>query len=174
MSKLWRGRDDAGKQIPSPPGSSLRLELHFRNGGPSISGMNHTALEDKLGYRFNNPDLLVQALTHPSTDSKPETRRAYERLEFLGDAILQLAVTQYLYHHMPQSPEGELTQLRARTVSRANLGKYGFILGLDKHIALGKGKNGPADGAKIPSSPTHLNPSSEPCPWIPTMKRPRL
>ena len=52
--------------------------------------MNHTALEDKLGYRFNNPDLLVQALTHPSTDSKPETRRAYERLEFLGDAILQL------------------------------------------------------------------------------------
>lgn len=140
MSKLWRGRDDAGKQIPSPPGSSLRLELHFRNGGPSISGMNHTALEDKLGYRFNNPDLLVQALTHPSTDSKPETRRAYERLEFLGDAILQLAVTQYLYHHMPQSPEGELTQLRARTVSRANLGKYGFILGLDKHIALGKGE----------------------------------
>ncbi len=80
--------------------------------------------------------------------------------EFLGDAILQLAVTQYLYHHMPQSPEGELTQLRARTVSRANLGKYGFILGLDKHIALGKGKNGPADGAKIPSSPIHLNPSS--------------
>ncbi len=112
--------------------------------------MNHTALEDKLGYRFNNPDLLVQALTHPSTDSKPETRRAYERLEFLGDAILQLAVTQYLYHHMPQSPEGELTQLRARTVSRANLGKYGFILGLDKHIALGKGENGPADGAKNP------------------------
>ena len=140
MSKLWSGRDDAGKQIPSPPGSSLRLELHFRNGGPSISGMNHTALEDKLGYRFNNPDLLVQAVTHPSTDSKPETRRAYERLEFLGDAILQLAVTQYLYHHMPQSPEGELTQLRARTVSRANLGKYGFILGLDKHIALGKGE----------------------------------
>ena len=91
MSKLWSGRDDAGKQILSPPGSSLRLELHFRNGGPSISGMNHTALEDKLGYRFNNPDLLVQALTHPSTDSKPETRRAYERLEFLGDAILQLA-----------------------------------------------------------------------------------
>lgn len=57
-----------------------------------------------------------------------------------GDAILQLAVTQYLYRHMPQSPEGELTQLRARTVSRANLGKYGFILGLDKYIALGKGE----------------------------------
>lgn len=112
------------------------MELHFRNGGPSISGMNHTALEDKLGYRFNNPDLLVQALTHPSTDSKPETRRAYERLEFLGDAILQLAVTQYLYHHMPQSPEGELTQLRARTVSRANLGKYGFMLGADEFSKL--------------------------------------
>ena len=46
------------------------LELHFRIGGPSISGMNYTALEDKLGYRFKNPDLLVQALTHPSTDSQ--------------------------------------------------------------------------------------------------------
>lgn len=174
MSKLWRGRDDAGKQIPSPPGSSLRLELHFRNGGPSISGMNHTALEDKLGYRFNNPDLLVQALTHPSTDSKPETRRAYERLEFLGDAILQLAVTQYLYHHMPQSPEGELTQLRARTSAAPIWANTALSWGWINTLPWEKGKNGPADGAKIPSSPTHLNPSSEPCPWIPTMKRPRL
>ena len=102
--------------------------------------MNYAALEDKLGYRFKNPDLLRQALTHPSTDSRPETRLTYERLEFLGDAILQLAVTQYLYLHLPQAPEGVLTQLRARTVSRANLGKYGFILELDKYITLGKGE----------------------------------
>ncbi len=102
--------------------------------------MNYAALEERLGYRFKNPELLRQALTHPSTDSKPQTRRTYERLEFLGDAILQLAVTQYLYHHMPKSPEGELTQLRARTVSRANLGKYGFILGLNEFIILGKGE----------------------------------
>lgn len=68
--------------------------------------MNYAALEDKLGYRFKNPDLLRQALTHPSTDSRPETRLTYERLEFLGDAILQLAVTQYLYLHLPQAPEG--------------------------------------------------------------------
>ena len=128
------------KRRPLPAGNTLRLELHFRDGGPSIPGRNHTALEDKLGYRFKNPDLLRQALTHPSTDSKPETRRTYERLEFLGDAILQLAVTQYLYRHMPQAPEGVLTQLRARTVSRANLGKYGIILELDKYITLGKGE----------------------------------
>lgn len=102
--------------------------------------MDYTVLEEKLGYRFYNADLLTQALTHPSADSKQETRLTYERLEFLGDAILQLAVTQYLYRHMPQSPEGELTQLRARIVSRANLGKYGFILGLDQYIALGKGE----------------------------------
>ncbi len=102
--------------------------------------MNYAELEQRLGYRFNNPELLRQALTHPSADSRPETRRTYERLEFLGDAILQLAVTQYLYHHMPKSPEGELTQLRARTVSRANLGKYGFILGLENFIILGKGE----------------------------------
>ncbi len=102
--------------------------------------MNYAALEERLGYRFQNPELLRQALTHPSADSKPQTRRTYERLEFLGDAILQLAVTQYLYHHMPKSPEGELTQLRARTVSRANLGKYGFILGLNDFIILGRGE----------------------------------
>ncbi|MEI3559583.1 MAG: hypothetical protein V8Q21_10560 [Akkermansia muciniphila] len=52
--------------------------------------MNYTALEDKLGYRFKNPDLLVQALTHPSTDSKPETRRTYERLEFLETPFYSL------------------------------------------------------------------------------------
>lgn len=102
--------------------------------------MDYTALEEKLGYHFHHSKLLKQALTHPSADSKPETRRTYERLEYLGDAILQLAVTQYLYNRMPQSPEGELTQLRARIVSRANLGKYGFILGLDRFIALGKGE----------------------------------
>ncbi len=102
--------------------------------------MNYAALEERLGYRFQNPELLRQALTHPSADSKPQTRRTYERLEFLGDAILQLAVTQYLYHHMPKSTEGELTQLRARTVSRANLGKYGFILGLNDFIILGRGE----------------------------------
>lgn len=140
MSKLRRGPDDARTQTRLQSRHISRLELLFRPGGPSISGMDYAALEDKLGYRFKNSNLLRQALTHPSTDSKPETRRTYERLEFLGDAILQLAVTQYLYHHMPQSPEGELTQLRARTVSRANLGKYGFILELDKYITLGKGE----------------------------------
>lgn len=102
--------------------------------------MNYAALEEKLGYRFHNQDLLRQALTHPSADSKPETRLTYERLEFLGDAILQLAVTQYLYLHMPLSPEGVLTQLRARIVSRSNLGKYGFILELGNYITLGKGE----------------------------------
>ena len=99
-------------------------------------------LEAVIGYRFRNISLLQNALTHSSYANERwhNSLLSNERLEFLGDAILQLAVTQYLYRHMPQSPEGELTQLRARTVSRANLGKYGFILGLDKYIALGKGE----------------------------------
>jgi ribonuclease-3 len=102
--------------------------------------MNHEELEQTLGYHFSNPVLLEQALTHPSTDSSQAPRLTYERLEFLGDAILQLAVTQFLYEHLPHSSEGELTQLRARVVSRANLGKYGFLLHLDRYIRLGKGE----------------------------------
>lgn len=105
--------------------------------------MNYAALEDKLGYRFKNPDLLRQALTHPSTDSRPETRLTYERLEFLGDAILQLAVTQYLYLHLPQAPEGVLTQLRARTVSPRQSGQIRIHPGTGQihHPGQGRGKS---------------------------------
>ncbi|MFR2947766.1 MAG: hypothetical protein ACLTNK_00205 [Akkermansia muciniphila] len=108
--------------------------------------MNHTALEDKLGYRFNNPDLLVQALTHPSTDSKPETRRAYERLEFLGDAILQLAVTRTFTTTCP-NPGRERPNC-APTVSRANRANTALSWGWINTLP-GKGRSGPADGQKF-------------------------
>ena len=105
-----------------------------------VAGMNRADLEKKLGYHFTDENLLTQALTHPSVATTAETRLVYERLEFLGDAVLQLAVTQALFDCLPEASEGEMTQLRARTVSRKNLGEFGFNLGLQHLIILGKGE----------------------------------
>ena len=103
-------------------------------------GMTHADLENKLGYSFTNKLLLQQALTHPSFNSQGSGRIVYERLEFLGDAVLELAVTQELYLRIPDQPEGILTHMRSRIVSREHLAKMGFALGLDQLIRLGKGE----------------------------------
>lgn len=102
--------------------------------------MTYEDLENKLGYTFVNKQLLQQALTHPSFNSHGTGRIVYERLEFLGDAVLELAVTQELYLRIPDQPEGVLTHMRSRIVSREHLSKMGFALGLDQLIRLGKGE----------------------------------
>lgn len=102
--------------------------------------MTHADLENKLGYTFTNKLLLQQALTHPSFNSHGTGRIVYERLEFLGDAVLELAVTHELYQRIPDQPEGVLTHMRSRIVSREHLSKMGFALGLDQLIRLGKGE----------------------------------
>ena len=72
-------------------------------------------LEQRLGYEFRNPALLKQALTHPSLGhEKQRYHEDNQRLEFLGDAVLQLVITEYLYAHFPREQEGPLTKLRAR------------------------------------------------------------
>ena len=79
-------------------------------------------LEERIGYKFRNSPLLAEALTHPSVGH--ETQRHHfnnQRLEFLGDAILQLVITEYLYQHFSSEAEGQLTKLRSRLVSRESL-----------------------------------------------------
>lgn len=102
--------------------------------------MTYEDLEAKLNYTFTNKTLLHQALTHPSFCAQGQGRVIYERLEFLGDAVVELAVTQELYRLIPDQPEGVLTHMRSRVVSREHLSKMGFILGLDQLIILGKGE----------------------------------
>ena len=76
-------------------------------------------LEQRLGYQFRNSALLKEALTHPSIGhEKQRYHEDNQRLEFLGDAVLQLVITEYLYTHFPREQEGRLTKLRARLVSR--------------------------------------------------------
>jgi ribonuclease-3 len=96
---------------------------------------------DKLGYRFRNMDILREALTHPSHGH--ELRRAMpdnQRLEFLGDAVLQLAVTGRLFELHPNLTEGELTALRARLVNRTQMKHLAEQLDLGAELILGKGE----------------------------------
>lgn len=103
--------------------------------------MNQERVENILRYRFNDPSWLRKALTHPSHDRRKSTNLAYERLEYLGDAVLELVVSRELFIMFPQADEGELTKFRARVVSRAHLAQksreYGFgeELELSDHLA---------------------------------------
>jgi ribonuclease-3 len=98
-------------------------------------------LEQRLQYKFRNPLLLAEALTHPSLGY--ETQRHHfdnQRLEFLGDAVLQLVFTEYLFDTYPDLPEGQLTKLRARLVSREGLRLSADALDLGRYLMMGRGE----------------------------------
>lgn len=106
-------------------------------GGVSASGADGSetldALEARLGLRFRNRSLIEQALTHHSV-YPDEPARSYDRLEFLGDAILGERVVEHLFHAYPDANEGELTALKSEVVSRRVLARVGLRLGLDRHV----------------------------------------
>src|SRR5438874_7020776 len=98
-------------------------------------------VEERIGYKFRNSLLLTEALTHPSVGH--ETQRHHfnnQRLEFLGDAILQLVITEYLYHHYSSEAEGQLTKLRSRLVSRETLRVRAASLDLGQYLMIGRGE----------------------------------
>ena len=98
-------------------------------------------LEERIGYKFRNPLLLTEALTHPSVGH--EAKRDHpnnQRLEFLGDAVLQLVITERLFRHFNEEAEGSLTKLRSRLVSRDTLRTYAVNLGLGAHLIMGRGE----------------------------------
>ena len=99
------------------------------------------SLEKRIGYKFRNSLLLAESLTHPSLAY--ETQKPHfdnQRLEFLGDAVLQLVLTDELSHLFPKFAEGRLTKLRSRLVSRAALEKYAIAFKLGKYLMIGKGE----------------------------------
>jgi len=93
-------------------------------------------LEEQFGYTFSDPQLLKLALTHRSISSEDGVRHDNERLEFLGDAVLQLSITGYLYDTYPDLPEGNLAKIRAGLVSRPILADVARSIGLSDHIEL--------------------------------------
>lgn len=99
------------------------------------------SLEEKIDYKFRNSLLLGEALTHPSLAY--ETQRPHfdnQRLEFLGDAVIQLILTQLLYHLFPAFSEGKLTKLRSRLVSRKALCSYASGIELGSYLLMGQGE----------------------------------
>ncbi len=106
-----------------------------------MSNMDLSSLEKNLGIKFNNPDLLQQALVHRSyLNENPDFHlKDNERLEFLGDAVLEMAVTEYLYQNYP-NPEGELTNWRAALVNAKMLSKLANQFKLNNHLLLSRGE----------------------------------
>jgi ribonuclease-3 len=88
------------------------------------------SLEARLGVRFRDRSLLVCALTHHSAVPETAQRDAYDRLEFLGDALIGAQVVEHLFHQYPDATEGELTALKSEVVSRRTLARVGLALGL--------------------------------------------
>ncbi len=99
-------------------------------------------LQDKIGYRFQNTELLKQALTHSSfaNEQKINKLKDYERLEFLGDAVLELVSSEFLFRENPQMPEGQLTKLRASMVCEPALAYCAKDIDLGSYILLGRGE----------------------------------
>ena len=99
-------------------------------------------LELKLNYKFKNPELLKNALTHSSFANEEHCKfGSNERLEFLGDSVLSIIVSEYIYKNFKNLPEGELTKMRAALVCEKALFSYSKELELGKFLYLGKGES---------------------------------
>jgi ribonuclease-3 len=99
------------------------------------------ALQIKLGYEFHDESLLQTALTHPSLVHEAGGGFSdNQRLEFLGDAVLQLVLTDELYRLFPEQQEGRLTKLRSHLANRHSLHSHALRLGLGRYLRLGKGE----------------------------------
>lgn len=104
---------------------------------------NLKELEEIIGYKFKNRHYLEQAMTHSSyaNEKKLGKQGCNERLEFLGDAVLELISSDFLYREFPQVPEGELTKKRASLVCEPSLAYCAREFGLPQFLMLGKGED---------------------------------
>src|SRR5436190_20929658 len=103
--------------------------------------LDQAELEARLGYTFRNRSLLNLALTHPSVaHEQGASMQTNQRLEFLGDAVLQLVLTRELYEKFPSFGEGPLTKARAKMVNRRTLGDHARHLGLGRFLIVSRGE----------------------------------
>lgn len=110
-----------------------------------------TPLEHRIQYKFRNSLLLAEALTHPSLGY--ETQRHHfdnQRLEFLGDAVLQLVFTEHLFNLFPNCSEGHLTKMRSRLVSREGLKVHAISIAIGNYLMMGKGEE--SSGGRVRAS----------------------
>src|SRR5204863_7763323 len=130
-------RKNRRRMIPSCSALST-WSLHSR----FIKNGNVSPLEERIGYKFRNSLFLAEALTHPSLGH--ETQQHHfdnQRLEFLGDAVLQLVITEHLFGYFKDEAEGKLTKLRSRLVSREALTVHAAALELGRYLMMGRGED---------------------------------
>ncbi len=99
-------------------------------------------IQNRIGYRFRDPSLLILALVHRSfvNENRDHIDQHNERLEFLGDSVLGVIISEYLYRYLPETPEGELSYLRSRLVEASSCAGYVQKLLIEDYILLGKGE----------------------------------
>ncbi|MTI67446.1 MAG: ribonuclease III [Firmicutes bacterium] len=99
-------------------------------------------LQENVKYNFNNLELLNRALTHSSyaNENKKKNLKYNERLEFLGDSVLGLVISDYLFNNYPKYPEGELTKIRSLIVCEPSLASIAKEIKLGRYLLLGKGE----------------------------------
>jgi ribonuclease-3 len=111
------------------------------------------SLEKAIGYTFKNKDLLVEAVTHSSYAHELKAKkidvRCNERLEFLGDSVLSLVTSEYLFSRFGELPEGDLTHIRAALVQSQALAGYARAVGLGEYLYLGNGEEKNRDRQSI-------------------------
>lgn len=104
---------------------------------------------DSLGYKFKNTNMLRVALTHSSYGNENRCR-CNERLEFLGDSVLGIIVSDYLFRNMPSVDEGEMSKIRASLVCEQSLAEFAKKINIGEHLLLGKGEE--ATGGRMRAS----------------------
>ena len=106
-----------------------------------LNTIQSTKIQNPFNYEFRNPDLLIEALTHKSFSHEVDLNLPFnERLEFLGDAVLDLVMTKKVFSLFPKSREGDLSKLRSTLVNEETLSHISLVNSLDKLILLGKGE----------------------------------
>lgn len=106
-----------------------------------MSRVSLDELEKSIGYKFNQPKYLYIAVTHSSYANETNGRiKSYERLEFLGDAVLSIVTSEYIFKHCPELPEGELTKLRAALVCEKTLCRFSKQINVGKYLQLSRGE----------------------------------
>jgi len=98
--------------------------------------LTFSTFQERIGYRFSAPDLLEEALRHGSAPAHEEGKRSYERLEFLGDAVLNLCVAQEMYRMLPLAGEGVLTKARASIINNRNLARIAERIGVPASLRI--------------------------------------
>lgn len=101
---------------------------------------NIKKFEDTINYRFNNKEYILEALTHSSYSNENKKYNFNERLEFLGDSVLGIVISDYLFKAETDLPEGELTKLRANIVCEESLSEVATEINLGEYMLLGKGE----------------------------------